>query len=679
MTRSHFMLIALLLGSVTLFGCDGGGAAGAGGGNSGGDATGASGGSGGSGGGTGATGGGSCTDAATQCPPGGECVVPTCNNGSCASSPVAAGTPTANGQSDGDCRIKVCDGMGATELVDDDTDTSDDGNECTKDTCVAGENVSTPIGGSCDDDGGVVCANPAGPKAGQCVMCNSDSECPAPKVCNVANGSHACVNASCMDGTKNGPETDVDCGGACGPCQNGLMCAAATDCQSAFCDGGTCKACGSDTDCPPADFCDTGANGGTCAADQSTGEACSAAGQCTSGFCVDNVCCATACAGACSACSAAKKGQGDDGACGSIAAGSDPDNECAADPVSTCDKSGACDGAGACAIYAPMTVCQPQSCMAGVMSTPDLCDGAGTCIDSGSTSCGDYACNAATLMCHTSCQNDSQCAPALYCNGGSCLPKLTLGSACNAAGQCASGFCADSVCCDTACAGACKACNLAPGTCTNTANDSDPANECAGAYSCNGAGACQACGDGVQQAGEQCDDGNMMNGDGCESNCTSLANPLVVCVNPNLAITGAGPGAGNPSVINIPASVTITDVNMSINCNHTWPGDLVFTLSHGATSRTVYDRPGVPTSTYGCETDDILVTLDDEGAGGALESVCSLTVPGINSPPSRVPNNLLSGFDGQNAQGNWNLVVTDAYSASDDGLLTQWCLNITWQ
>src|SRR5262249_6004600 len=28
------------------------------------------------------------------------------------------------------------------------------------------------------------------------------------------------------------------------------------------------------------------------------------------------------------------------------------------------------------------------------------------------------------------------------------------------------------------------------------------------------------CGDGIVQAGEQCDDGNLMNGDGCSSNCT---------------------------------------------------------------------------------------------------------------------------------------------------------------
>lgn len=38
--------------------------------------------------------------------------------------------------------------------------------------------------------------------------------------------------------------------------------------------------------------------------------------------------CDAACTGACVACTAAKKGSGADGACGAIAAGTDPDTEC---------------------------------------------------------------------------------------------------------------------------------------------------------------------------------------------------------------------------------------------------------------------------------------------------------------------------------------------------------------
>src|SRR5579872_3323684 len=48
---------------------------------------------------------------------------------------------------------------------------------------------------------------------------------------------------TCMDGVKNGMETDVDCGGpVCGPCAAGKACTAATDCTTAVCQGNLCVA-----------------------------------------------------------------------------------------------------------------------------------------------------------------------------------------------------------------------------------------------------------------------------------------------------------------------------------------------------------------------------------------------------------------------------------------------------
>lgn len=45
----------------------------------------------------------------------------------------------------------------------------------------------------------------------------------------------------CTDGTQNGDETDVDCGGSCDPCTNGSMCAGGGDCQSERCEDGSCS------------------------------------------------------------------------------------------------------------------------------------------------------------------------------------------------------------------------------------------------------------------------------------------------------------------------------------------------------------------------------------------------------------------------------------------------------
>jgi hypothetical protein len=49
-------------------------------------------------------------------------------------------------------------------------------------------------------------------------------------------------NAACTDQTKNGDETDVDCGGAvCGACPNGKACVSSHDCSSGNCSQGVCQ------------------------------------------------------------------------------------------------------------------------------------------------------------------------------------------------------------------------------------------------------------------------------------------------------------------------------------------------------------------------------------------------------------------------------------------------------
>lgn len=49
------------------------------------------------------------------------------------------------------------------------------------------------------------------------------------------------TGVTCSDTTLDGDETDVDCGGSiCGPCANGLMCQAPTDCQSNNCSMNVC-------------------------------------------------------------------------------------------------------------------------------------------------------------------------------------------------------------------------------------------------------------------------------------------------------------------------------------------------------------------------------------------------------------------------------------------------------
>src|SRR5262249_660217 len=70
------------------------------------------------------------------------------------------------------------------------------------------------------------------------------------------------------------------------------------------------------------------------------GTACTQPSECVSGNCVDGVCCNGPCTATCQACTAAKKGAGLDGACGNIAANTDPDNEC--NGAATGNGVGAC-------------------------------------------------------------------------------------------------------------------------------------------------------------------------------------------------------------------------------------------------------------------------------------------------------------------------------------------------
>ncbi len=392
-----------------------------------------------------------------------ECQTTSCQMGSCATAFAPAGTQiSAMYQFAGDCHVLVCDGQGGIGNSIDDTDVPNDNKICTQDLCQNGvpTNPLQPPGFLCPN--GAPCA--LFPDCG----CLSNADCSPPDTCGGGGTPYACgctagscaslgktcgftalgclMSANCDTGTKNGSETDVDCGGPVAACPT---------------------RCG-------------------------IGKKCSAGSDCASGFCADGVCCDAACNGPCSACTAAKKGGGQDGACGFVAAGTDPDNECATSPVATCGTNGVCDGAGACQLYPAGTVCTAPSCSGGwIASKADTCNGTGTCIDQGTLSCYPFACS--NGACFTSCMTNAQCAGALSCVGGMCV---ILDGACGSGAECASGFCVDGVCCATSCTGTCQACSFIKkgsgpnGTCGNIGAGLDPDDECAGAMTCNGIGAC---------------------------------------------------------------------------------------------------------------------------------------------------------------------------------------------
>src|SRR6185295_14025846 len=106
------------------------------------------------------------------------------------------------------------------------TDVFDDMKECTEDTCngMSPENNPSAINKMCSEGTGKLCDG-----AGTCVECNVDGDCAANEICP----AHACIPATCNDLVKDGDETDIDCGGACGPtCDTDEACLVNGDCVS---------------------------------------------------------------------------------------------------------------------------------------------------------------------------------------------------------------------------------------------------------------------------------------------------------------------------------------------------------------------------------------------------------------------------------------------------------------
>ncbi len=151
-----------------------------------------------------------------------------------------------------------------------------------------------------------------------------------------------------------------------------------------------------------------------------------------------------------------------------------------------------------------------------------------------------------------------------------------------------------------------------------------------------------------------------------------------ICSAPGLEIPTAGTVSDTLKIL---GDVLIGDLDVRIDADHSWVGDVTITLTHleSGTSAVLVDRPGHPASTFGCGNDNIEAVVDDEGTDPPLESQCSATPPAlsgraIGGDPASA--SLLSAFDGLAAGGTWRLEVDDN-ATPDGGLLNSWCLDIT--
>ncbi len=130
------------------------------------------------------------------------------------------------------------------------------------------------------------------------------------------------------------------------------------------------------------------------------------------------------------------------------------------------------------------------------------------------------------------------------------------------------------------------------------------------------------------------------------------------------------------STLNVTDNKPVEDVNVTLNINHTWVGDLIARLiSPSNDTVLLFDQPGIPGSDFGCDGDDVAAVLDDEAGNdyAVLDGQCNGTPPAVSGIFKAA--GLLAGQDGASAQGDWRLLVTDTYN-EDGGAITAWSISL---
>ncbi len=160
------------------------------------------------------------------------------------------------------------------------------------------------------------------------------------------------------------------------------------------------------------------------------GVACMGDVDCTSGHCADGVCCDTACAGQCEACSVA----GSLGLCTPVVGAPHGTRAACSDGAGNACAAAACDGVSrtSCAGFknGATVVCAAASCTDGKATGEARCDGAGHCPAPTAISCAPYAC--AGGLCKATCASNADCQTGSVCDGAS--GKCFAVSTCSADG-----------------------------------------------------------------------------------------------------------------------------------------------------------------------------------------------------------------------------------------------------
>lgn len=391
-----------------------------------------------------------CGGACSKCGSGKTCTVnEDCNSNMCNSTTQkCVGGPCENGardnaETDIDCGGGTCPACATGKACATATDCANGLCNLTQQLCVASACEDGALSaGESDVDCGSGC--PTKCRSGE--SCNVNADCAAPGACD---GTKHCIAAQCTNTTQDAAnpsatppiaaETDVDCGGTvCKPCPVGKQCNVGSDCQNGFCNV-TTKVCvanqcldgakngsESDIDC-----------GGTCTTKCATGKGCSGPSDCAASgaVCASGLCCVPNCSG--KICGS----NGCGGSCGTCSSATTPQcnsggTQCLCNSTS-CATLGAgyvCNGSGQCACSTGST----ENCFDGIDNN---CDGL--------VDCADPQCGSGVAQCVTQAPSGwayGRSVPAASCNNGNpnslyksvSSPSSCTGCSCSPVGRCTS-------------------------------------------------------------------------------------------------------------------------------------------------------------------------------------------------------------------------------------------------
>ncbi|PCC67114.1 hypothetical protein SAMN02745121_08993 [Nannocystis exedens] len=295
------------------------------------------------------------------------------------------------------------------------------GDDCTSHYCIDETCAPDPacVDGILDgSETDVDCGGSCGPSCEIGEVCVFASDC-ASDYCEAA--SDTCQEPTCSDGVQNGDETDIDCGGACGPlCGTGEGCVIDDDCASGLCETG---GCGSDPLCQNGAL-DPGETdvdcGGPCGPTCEDGEGCGNGSDCVHGYCEATMTCATPDCG--------------DG----VQNGDETDVDCGGACGPTCEDGEHCLVPGDCVDdnCNPLEVCAAPEC--AITGDDNACQACikGSCCDTVTECLADPKCacwlecikmNNDFDPCKTQCQINGNPGPITACANSKCNAPAACG------------------------------------------------------------------------------------------------------------------------------------------------------------------------------------------------------------------------------------------------------------